>query len=69
MAAEETEKICAECGHGIWEGWTSFRRDPENPEKLLMNFGGHIRGSSGFPRTSGCSFIPRAPPRSGRRKA
>jgi hypothetical protein len=43
MAAEETEKICAECGHAIWEGWKSFNTDPESPEKLLMKFGGHIR--------------------------
>ena len=43
MAADETEKICAECGHAIWEGWTSFSTDSENPEKLLMKFGGHIR--------------------------
>ena len=43
MAAEETEKTCAECGHAIWEGWTSFGTDPENPEKLLMKFGGHMR--------------------------
>ncbi len=43
MAAEEKEKICAECGHAIWEGWKSFSTDPESPEKLLMKFGGHIR--------------------------
>ena len=43
MAAEETEKTCAECGHAIWEGWKYFSTDPENPEKLLMKFGGHIR--------------------------
>ena len=43
MAAEETEKTCAECGHPIWEGWMSFSTDPENPEKLVMKFGGHIR--------------------------
>jgi hypothetical protein len=48
MAGEETEKICAECGHGIWEGWKSFTTDPVNPEKLLMKFGGHIRAPRKF---------------------
>jgi hypothetical protein len=43
MAAEDTEKVCAECGQAIWEGWKSFSIDPENPEKLLMKFGGRVR--------------------------
>jgi hypothetical protein len=48
MAAEETKKICAECGHAIWEGWKSFSTDPENPEKLLMKFGGRVRAPRKF---------------------
>src|SRR5215475_9948178 len=43
MVTNETEKVCAECGHPIWEGWKSFSTDPKNPEKLLMKFGGRVR--------------------------